>query len=435
MLSIGFDIGTTTLSAVVMDAQTGAALEALTVQNDAAIPAEAWARLQDPDAIWERAAPIIRRLCTSHEDVRCVGLTGQMHGLVYVDEGGDAVSPLYTWQDGRGALLVPDGRSYADALSALTGKRIATGYGAATHYYNQLHGLVPARAAWAMTIQDYIGMRLTGRREPLMHLSNTHSFGAPDWPGIAPLIRATGETALIGETPCGVPVAVAIGDNQASFIGSVRSPADSVLVNIGTGGQISVATQRGEALDGVEVRPFVDGGSLLAYSSLCGGRAYALLERLFREIATAAGAPEGRLFAQMNALAAQPISDPLAISTLFSGTRGDPALRGSIHNISDANLTAAHLVQGVLRGMVDELVAPFPGMRAQMAAPPAHLIGSGNGIRQNSALRALFENAFGMGMRIPAHREEAAFGAALFALAACGARASVADAQSIIKYE
>ena len=36
-----------------------------------------------------------------------------------------------------------------------------------------------------------------------------------------------------------VPVSVAIGDNQASFLGSVRDIDNSVLVNIGTGSQIS----------------------------------------------------------------------------------------------------------------------------------------------------------------------------------------------------
>ena len=39
-----------------------------------------------------------------------------------------------------------------------------------------------------------------------------------------------------------------------------------------------------------------------------------------------------------------------------------------------------------------------------------------------------------MKMRVPAHKEEAAYGACIFALAACGVYESIADAQKIIRY-
>jgi sedoheptulokinase len=205
-------------------------------------------------------------------------------------------------------------------------------------------------------------------------------------------------------------------------------------------------------------------------SSLCGGRAYALLEQFFREVAALAVTPfekiidtannlpyktintsynppdmksgmmrnealqKGSFYAQMNALAGLPLDDALDINTLFCGTRSNPSLRGSITGIGERNLTPAHLVQGVLRGMADELLGYYPAMRARMRKPPAALIGSGNGIRKNAPLRQLFEKLLGMPMKVPAHMEEAAYGAALFAAAACGLRASVPDAQRVIRY-
>ncbi len=48
------------------------------------------------------------------------------------------------------------------------------------------------------------------------------------------------------------------------------------------------------------------------------------------------------------------------------------------------------------------------------------LVGSGNAIRLNPALRRAFERRFGMPMAVPAHREEAAYGAALLAGASGG---------------
>ena len=428
MYSLGIDIGTTTLSAVVVDIGSGEVKQKLTIENAEEIPAEDWARLQDPEGIWNKANDMMCRLLDLYPNICCIGLAGQMHGILYTDAEGRSVSPLYTWQDGRGDILRADGKTYAQSLSAETGRNLATGYGAVTHSYNLENDLVPQNAKWAMTIHDYVGMKLTGRREPLSHVSNTESFGAPDWAGISSMIRTTDKTECIGTTNDGIPVAVAIGDNQASFIGSVKDAANSVLINMGTGGQISMASGRRPADGGrsaaggrsapsadFEARPYIDSETLLVGFSLCGGQAYALLEKFFREAAVLAGAPSGRLYEQMNALAEIPVNDPLNVSTLFSGTRRSPELKGSITGISDRNFTPAHLVQGVLKGMVDELLAHYPKMCERAGRKPKFLIGSGNAIRMNPALRKLFEEAFNMPMQIPAHQEEAAYGAALFA--------------------
>ncbi len=432
MRAIGLDIGTTTLSAVRMDATTGEVHKSLTVPNDTFVAGEPWARLQDPGAILSKARAMIDALMDG-ERICCIGLTGQMHGIVYADEAGNALSPLYTWQDGRGDLPMADGRSYARALSAETGRPLATGYGAVTHFYNLQNGLAPAGARWAMTIHDYIGMRLTGRTEPLIHASDAASLGAPDWPELASFLRVTDKTECLGAL-CGVPVAVAIGDNQASFIGSVREPERSVLINIGTGGQVSLACDSPAAISGCEARPLTDGATLLVGFSLCAGRSYALLERCFREIAVLGGAQDAPMYEAMNRLADLELDDPLSVRTTFSGTRQRPEARGSIDNIGTQNLTAAHLVQGVLSGMVDELRQPYLRMLPHTKKTPTVLVGSGNGLLKNPALKRLFEQTFGMAMVSPAHQEEAAYGAALFALAASGARPSLAEAQKLIRY-
>ena len=63
------------------------------------------------------------------------------------------------------------------------------------------------------------------------------------------------------------------------------------------------------------------------------------------------------------------------------------------------------------------------------------LIASGNGLRKNKALQKLFAESFGVELKIPAHSEEAAFGAALFGLTAAGFEESIYSAQKMIKYE
>ena len=64
------------------------------------------------------------------------------------------------------------------------------------------------------------------------------------------------------------------------------------------------------------------------------------------------------------------------------------------------------------------------------------MIGAGNGIRKNALLRAILEAAFGMRMETPAHREEAAFGAALVAAVGDGAFRDAQEAgEKMIRYE
>ena len=71
---------------------------------------------------------------------------------------------------------------------------------------------------------------------------------------------------------------------------------DSILVNVGTGSQVSVWTPRPVALPSAEARPCMDGAFLLVGSSLCGGRAFAALEKFYREAAELAGGPVGSLY-------------------------------------------------------------------------------------------------------------------------------------------
>jgi len=61
------------------------------------------------------------------------------------------------------------------------------------------------------------------------------------------------------------------------------------------------------------------------------------------------------------------------------------------------------------------------------------LIASGNGIRKNEALQRVAERYFDAALRIPEHKEEAAYGAALFALVAAGFCKNASEAQSLIR--
>lgn len=440
MKALGLDIGTTTISAVVVNMEGREIVKAYTISNGSFIETDLpWEKIQDPDKILEKAMGLLAEILEEHRDIGVIGLTGQMHGIVYLDENGKHISPLYTWQDGRGNIPAEntsagDKRSICEIMEEEYGVKAYSGYGLVTHLYNRRNHLVPEGAAKVCTIMDYLGMRLTGRKTPLMHSSNAASLGLYDAKKgcfIAEVLQRAGadasilpevtdDFAVIGDHR-GIPVSVAIGDNQASFLGSVENAADSILVNMGTGGQISVLSETYFTAKGIEARPFVRGYYLLAGSSLCGGRAYALLEHFFRSYAEAAGVSGIDHYGVMGKiLDGKSEGEKLKVNTAFSGTREKPEKRGSVKNIGTENFTPEALIRGVLDGMAEELYKMYGRIEKGLSGARSRMIASGNGIRKNCHLQEIMSERFGMSLELATREEEAAYGASVSGMIAAG---------------
>lgn len=441
-LYLGMDIGTTTISAVVIDGCDGALVASRTVKSEADIPASnVWEKLQDAHLIEAKVRELLNELIWAYPEVVCIGITGQMHGIVYLDENGRLLSPLYTWQDRRAEF---DG----EAVLHRSDYPLYPGYGLATHYTLVQTGMVPEGAVKICTIMDYLAFSLSGKLK--MHSSNAASLGfyslregcfdesALQDAGIRAdiLPEVTVGCEILG-TYRRIPVAVAIGDNQASFLGSVADPKTMALANFGTGSQISVMWPHypGFSADGsVEVRPLLGSSCLICGSALCGGRAYALLEQFFRSFLVAAGGEDREVYSVLNKLAQENYGRDgvLYVTTTFSGTRSDPTVRGSICGIGEENFNPAALTTGVLMGMARELWEMFDQM---LHTDISQLVASGNAVRRNPALVKAVRNVFHLPVRIPAHQEEAAFGAALFGAAAAGYERLEKLQQRCIRYQ
>ena len=219
-------------------------------------------------------------------------------------------------------------------------------------------------------------------------------------------------------------------------MGSVLEDESSLLVNLGTGGQVSFASGFVEAGGTIELRPLSDSQYILAGNSLCGGRAYAMLEEFFRAVLKMAGREEcGRLYVAMEKCAAESSrNEALCFDTRYAGTRTDPSRRGSISNLGIDNFTPSAFIQGTLTGITLELFEMYEQMRSLAAKKPTRLIGAGNGIRKNRLLRQAVEERFGMTMAIPFHEEEAAYGAALFGMTGAGVFSNMSQARELIRY-
>jgi len=429
-LSVGIDIGTTTVSVVVYDISNKNQIEALSVPHSSYICSDVRYE-QNPSIIIEKTENMLYRILDSYEGVVSIGITGQMHGIIYVDKNGEAVSNLINWQDKRADQILESGKSSCDDIFLTTGENVPTGYGIATHYCNLKLDIVPRTAAHFCSIMDLFAMKICGTKKILTHTSVASSFGLFDVKNgkfkeeklsilgidLSFLPSVTGKSAIIGECR-GIPVSVPIGDNQASFIGSVPHN-NSVLVNIGTGSQVCAVTDYRDFCGDIELRPLIEGEYLACGSALCGGYAYNMLESFFRSYTVSAGMQDARQYEIMNKLAIDAYERGNScpeVDVSFLGKRSAPSAKGSINGIDSKNFTPSALILGVLKGMCNELYELYRALGERKS----HLIASGGAIEKIKVLKNLISDRFEMSVTVSESKEEAAMGAALFSALAIG---------------
>lgn len=425
MQIVGIDIGTTSICGVVIDAKSGKVLRSETVNSDAFIQTSfPWEKIQSPEKIYDIAIGILDSLIG--EETVSIGVTGQMHGIVYTNSSGNAISPLYTWQDGRGNLPYKD-TTYAEYLGS------HSGYGNVTDFYNCINGIRPEEAVSHCTIHDYFVMKICGLKRPIMHSSNGASLGLYDLEKHQFKCDVNADVIndyYVAGSYKNIPVGIAIGDNQASVFSTLKNEND-VLINVGTGSQVSIISSEMAEGSDIEVRPYFDGKYLIVGAALCGGRAFSMLKDFYGSILReVAEIDDKQIYAIMDRWLDSPCEDPMHVDTRFAGTRRDTSIKGTISAISVENFCPSALTHGVLSGMVEELYE----MYLQMNAKTIGIVGSGNGVRKNPQFIRLVEQQFGGMLKIPAHLEEAAFGAALFGAISAEIYEDSAKAQSIIRY-
>lgn len=478
MIYGGLDIGTSNIAAAAC-ADDGTLLDSLSRANTAGIAGASFESLQDADAICriarEAAEELLAKIAqknlaekTPHKTkkISAWSISNQMHGMLYVDAQGRACSPLFTWQDARGAQKNKEGLTVTEWAERAAGYRVPAGYGLITHLYNLQHGLVPREARRVVDIGTYVACVLCGLNAAsdavAMHPSNAHAFGffsfdgqggfdreAMARAGIDPAFvpRAEEIAAPLGHAFDGAPLYQPLGDNQAGFLGALGDARDvSVLINMGTSGQVSFTDNLpfpGDALAALEKRPFIRGGMLSAGSVLCGGKSIGLwVDLICGAVAEASNnQTDCALFANetaredfmprlKNALydalqnvngptdarAAAASSNEIQCTPHFQGTRSDAAARAVFSNIGAGNFTFLDMGYAIMHGVSRELHELWlrADERTRAAKTSLHLTG---GAFRLAPLRAVVEQVFAdvPNCVMQDSREDAAAGAAAWA--------------------
>lgn len=253
---IGLDIGTSAAKGVLLD-QDGRVLAQSTRAYPVSRPRPGWSE-QDPETWWAAAEAILTEL--GHENADGIGLTGQMHGLVVVDDGGRPLRPAILWNDGRSQPQADEVEQQLGIarLIVLGGNRVLAGFTAPKlRWLAQHEPKVHSAIRRILLPKDYIRLRLCGEfATDVSDASGTclldvagrawsdelsAVFGVdPAW-----LPRLYESAAISGHTRAGVPVAAGAGDQAAGALGAgVLDEAGPASVVLGTSGAVFAARDR-----------------------------------------------------------------------------------------------------------------------------------------------------------------------------------------------
>ncbi|MDK2857634.1 MAG: hypothetical protein PWQ89_753 [Verrucomicrobiota bacterium] len=425
---IGLDIGTTTICGVLYSLEEGRSTAVKIRDNGFLDNCRSEDKCQDPEKILISVRAILDELIEVSSDTPIAGcsVSSQMHGILYVDEKGNARTPYYTWQNQRGLRLL-HGKRIERIVSETIGIPVHTGYGIVTHYALAHNGEIPSEASKFCNIGDFIGMRLTGNTAPVTDITLAASLGIADVEA-GKINRTLNRLDLFRDEQCPglvsssevlgtyrqIPVVQAIGDNQASFIGSVQDRTGTVLLNYGTAGQLSFFNDGYRKFPNFETRPLGNEGYLYAAFSLSGGNSYRILARFFEQCA--------QLFSEGTPRPAIQVMDhlPLDFSTkeiacrpLFLGDRNHPESLASFDHITDVNFTPSNMIKALIQGMVAELYRYYETLPDEIIQGNKLLVGAGNGIRKNLHLMKAIEQEYNRPLVLLDSSEESCLGAVI----------------------
>ena len=447
-LCIGLDVGTSGVKALLMTGD-GRLVASATENYPLLTPRPGWTE-QEPEAWWRASRRVLRKLGErSPGPIEAIGLTGQMHGAVFLDADGEVIRPALLWNDQRtGAECAEiEDRVGTGRLREITGNPALTGFQAPKILWLRRHEPEAlARLRHVLLPKDFIRFRLTGAFATdasdaagtlLLDLAGRdwsaellQALAIPeDWlprvhegPEVTAGISAEGARATgLAE---GLPVVAGGGDNAAAAVGSGVVAEGSGLVSLGTSGVVFVAS----------ARPKIDpDGALHAFCHAVPGR-YHLMGvilsagaslRWYRDVLarTDGAAARSRNAYELifeRAAEVEPGAADLFYLPYLAGERTphrDPHARGAF-----AGLTLAHddrhmaraLIEGVSFAIKDSLV-----LMQRLGMSPRTLQAVGGGAR-STIWRGWLASILGVGLQRLEVEEGPAMGAALLAAVGAG---------------
>ncbi len=450
---VGVDVGTSGTRALAVTADGELVAEA-TRPHELLTPRPGWTE-QRPAEWWEATKGVLRDVAAAAgDDIVGLGVTGQMHGSVFLDAAGEVIRPALLWNDQRTADECDEitERVGEARLLELAGNPALTGFQAPKILWLARHEPeAHARVASVLLPKDYVRFELTGERATdASDAAGTLLLDvrARDWsdeildvleiprewlPKVFEGPEATGtvrdEVADELGLPRGLPVAAGGGDNAAAAVGVGVVREGSVSTSIGTSGVLFAHRDEFTPDPSGRVHAFChavpDAFHLMAVTLSAGGSLSWWRERL------GAGAGFGELIDEASPV--EPGSEGLLFLPYLTGERSphlDPHARGGFVGLTVRH-GRAHMTRAVMEGVAFSMRDGLEIMRG-LGTPDDDMRAVGGGARSPLWLR-LQADVYGRPIRRTEVDEGPAYGAALLGGAAAGVFAGVADASSRVR--
>jgi xylulokinase len=452
---LGIDIGTSGSRALLID-DTGAIVASATSPHAPfRSPGPAWAE-QDPADWWRAAQEAVRAVLADSRvaarDIACIGLSGQMHGAVLLDERGEVLRPSIIWCDQRTAEECRwlDREIGPARLLELTSNPALTNFTLTKLLWVRTHEPeIWKRVRHVLLPKDYVRYRLSGafaidvadasgtlmldvaRRQWSSEIVKAAGLDASILPEVfeSPAVSAHVSASAAAATGliAGTPIVAGAGDQAAGAVGMGITRPGAVSVTIGTSGVVFAATDS-PALDrkgrihtfchAIPGRWHVMGVTQAAGLSLRWirdqwqyGSDDAAYERMTKEAAAVPAGADGVLWA------------PYLMGERTPHT--DPDVRAALVGLA-ASHTRGHVVRAVLEGVAFSLKDTF-GIFDELSVPITRVRVGGGGAR-STLWREIQAAVYAHPVETVAAEEGAAYGAAVLAGVGAGLWPSVDEA-------
>jgi xylulokinase len=449
---LGIDSSTTATKALLMQGD-GQVVAVASSEYGYETPQPLWAE-QHPDLWWQGTVTSIRQVLAKAgvdgSEIKAVGLTGQMHGLVLLDEAGEVLRPALLWNDQRTGAECDQIRELVgkERFIQITGNDALTGFTAPKILWVKNHEPeVFARTQQILLPKDYVRFRLTGlyatdkaggagtvlfdvRARDWSH-EVVEALGIdPDWlPGSFEGTAVTGgisaEAAAATGLKAGTPVVGGGGDQAAGAVGTGAVVEGVVSLSLGTSGVVFAATDR----------PIIEPeGRLHAFCHSAPGKWH-----LMGVMLSAAGSlrwyrdtlAPGTTWDELLAPAADvpPGSEGLLFLPYLTGERTpypDPLARGAFVGLTVRH-SQPHMTRSVLEGVAFGLRDSFELMKS-VGLAEVHQVRITGGGAQSPLWRQILADVLDAELVTVNTTEGAAYGAALLAAVGAGAWPSVESA-------
>jgi len=449
MYFIGIDSSTTATKALLMN-EHGAVLGVASSEYSFETPQPLWSE-QSPSLWWIGTVESIRRvLAKTNVDasaVKGIGLAGQMHGLVLLDEKGEVLRPALLWNDQRTAAQCDEIRKRIgrERLIQITGNDALTGFTAPKILWVQENEPeIWKRARHILLPKDYVRYKMTGefaidradgagtilfdlaKRDWSPEMLSALNIPAETLPKTYEGTDVTGTLSPAAAKelglPAGIPVFGGGGDQAAAAVGTGAVRAGVVSLSLGTSGVVFATT------DGCAIEPE---GRLHAFCHSVPGKWHFMGVML-----SAAGSlrwhrdtfAPGMNYDTLLAPAAevQAGSDGLLFLPYLTGERTphpDPLARGAFVGLTVRH-TFPHLTRAVLEGVSFGLRDSFELMKNAGLKNISQVRVTGGGAR-SPFWRQILADVFNAEIVTVNSEEGAAYGAALLAATGSGVFQSV----------